>query len=56
MCTKLKHIKIVGMIMVVTALMMNSCGMEKQDKRFLQVRDGQLVNGEGESIVLRPAT
>lgn len=50
---RLRNIRIVGLVMVITALMMNSCGVEKQDKRFLQVRDGQLVNGEGETVVLR---
>ena len=48
-----KNIKIVGMIMVITALIMNGCGMENQDRKFLQVCDGQLVNGEGEPIVLQ---
>lgn len=50
---QLKNIRIVGLMMMIAALMMSSCGVEKQDKRFLQVRDGQLVNGEGETVVLR---
>ena len=33
--------------------MMNSCGREEQDKRFLRVSDGQLINGRGEPVVLQ---
>ena len=53
MCINLKNIKRVGILMVITALMMSGCGMEKQDKRFLKVSDGQIVNGKGDVIVLQ---
>lgn len=53
MCINMKFVRIVGLIMVIAALMMSSCGVEKQDERFLQVRDGQLVNRKGETVILR---
>lgn len=49
----LKNIKRVGILMAVMALMINGCGIGNQNKRFLKVSDGQLVNGEGEPVVLQ---
>lgn len=41
------------MVMMVAALMMTGCGMERETQRFLKVSDGQLVNGKGETVLLR---
>ena len=49
----LKKIKRVGILMVMTALMVSGCGIGNQNKQFLKVSDGQLVDGKGESVVLR---
>ncbi|MBD5476630.1 MAG: hypothetical protein HDR17_11725, partial [Lachnospiraceae bacterium] len=49
----LKNIKKVGILIVMAVLMVSGCGTEKNDKRFLKVSGGQLVNGEGEPIVLQ---